>query len=187
MLTDNIARVFETADQTSIETGMTWYDEAHTFARMLGGNKFHRAAGIIAALSPMSGWANNKRKAAQLYRTGDATGLGLYRNADKALRIYKGEDALDVLGGKKVRAFFATIVEPAGDHDPVIDRHAFDIAVGRVTSDKERSTLSRKGEYERFAEAYRTVAISNSIGAAQLQAITWVSWRKTINVGEWRG
>jgi hypothetical protein len=157
---------------------MTWYDDAHNVARNLGGNRFHRAAGVIAALSPMNGWENNKRKAAQLYaQKGDGTNCGLLRNVAKAVAIYNGEDALDILGGDKVRAFYATIVDPSGDHEPVIDRHAFDIAVGMVTNDAARSALSRKGEYQRFSDVYRAAAVKVGIGPSQLQAVTWMQWR----------
>jgi len=186
MLTENILSVYRRATLDDINEGMDWYSDAHEFARTLDSN-IQRSAGIIAALSPMSGWANNKAKARQFYvQDGDGTGIGLFRNVRKAVRIYRGEAPLDVLGGEKVRAFYQTIVDPEGDHNPVIDRHAFDIAMGRVTSDKERSTLSRKGEYARFADAYRVAAKSLDIGTAQLQAITWVTWRNELGK-EWYG
>lgn len=180
---DNIIHVYLSASDSDYAAGMAWYDDAHIFAKSLDPVRFHRAAGVIAALSPMNGWKNNKRKAAQLYsQNGDGTGCGLLRNVAKATLIYRGEDALDVLGGDKVRAFYATIVDPYGDHEPVIDRHAFDIAVGRVTDDETRAQLSRKGEYERFATVYREAALLAGIGAAQMQAITWVAWRSRKNI-----
>lgn len=175
---DNILNIYRTASFAAFSEGMTWYDDAHNFAKSLDPNRFHRAAGVIAALSPMNEWQNNKRKAAQLYaQNGDGSGCGLYRNVDKAVRIYNGEDALDVLGGNKVRAFFLTIVDPTGDHAPVIDRHAFDIAVGERTNDKRRGILSRKGMYERFSETFRDAARITGIGPAQLQAVTWTEWK----------
>jgi hypothetical protein len=179
-MTSNVLDVFNRASESHIREGMAWYDAAHEFARSLD-YRFHRAAGVIAALSPMNKWPNNKAKAAQLYRQGHGEGCGLFRNVDKAMAIYNGEDALDVLGGDKVRSFYLTIVDPAGDHSPVIDRHAFDIAVGMRTSDKVRSLLGRKGEYDRFATVYRDAACSAGIGASQLQAITWCAWR------DWHG
>jgi|SRR6478735_2080831 len=180
---EHVINVYLSASDSDIAEGMAWYDRAHMFAKSLDPLRYHRAAGVIAALSPMNGWANNKAKAAQLYRQeGDGTGCGLYRNVAKATLIYRGEDALDVLGGDKVRAFFSTIVDPTGDHEPVIDRHAYDIAVGRSTNDKIRSSLSRKGEYERFSDVYREAALLAGIGAGQMQAVTWVAWRKRKNI-----
>lgn len=175
--------VYRNASFAAWSEGMTWYDDAHNFAKSLDPMRFHRSAGVIAALSPMNVWSNNKNKAEQLYRQGHGEGCGLYSNVLKAERIYAGEDALDVLGGNKVRAFYLTIVDPYGDHDIVVDRHAFDIAVGKRTSDKARSQLGRKGEYARFCETYRKGALAAGIGAAQFQAVTWCAWRERHNIG----
>lgn len=177
---ENVIRVYLLATEEMYAAGMSWYADANTFARTLDPARFHRAAGVIAALSPMNGWQNNKNKAALLYaQNGGGEGVGLKSNVLKAQRIYAGEDAYDVLGGDKVRAFFSTIVDPYNsDSTPVIDRHAFDIAVGRVTDDKTRGILSRKGEYERFADVYREAAALAGIGSPQMQAVTWMEWRR---------
>jgi hypothetical protein len=186
----NVLSVYRRVDNDAYTAGLSWYDDAHNFARALDPMRFHRAAGIIAALSPMNHWDNNKAKAAMFYAldgkpvwNGKANGIGLAVNVRKAIRIYNGEDALDVLGGDKVRAFYSTIVEPHGDVVPVIDRHAFDIAVGMVTNDDARQALSRKGVYASFANVYREAAMIIGIGSAQLQAITWMQWRKEKGIG----
>lgn len=181
MLTENILSVYRRATPQNIVEGMAWYDDAHSFARTLDPKNPSRGAGVIAALSPMSGWDNNKNKARQLFtQEGDGTGIGMRRNVAKAIDIYNGADPLDILGGNKVRAFYATILDPTGDHNPVIDRHAFDIAMGKQFPNKGRVALERKGEYDRFATAYREAAATIGIGPAQLQAITWVAWRESL-------
>ena len=82
----------------------------------------------------------------------------------------------------EVRAFYRTILDPTGDIDPVIDRHAFDIAVGMRTNEKARGILSRKGVYSEFAHVYREAAKIAGIGSAQMQAITWVAWREALGI-----
>ncbi len=67
MLTENSSSVYRSASFAAWSEGMTWYPEANEFARYLDGNRFHRAAGIISALSPLSSWANNKAKAEKFY------------------------------------------------------------------------------------------------------------------------
>lgn len=189
MLTDNVLSLYRDSSFASWSTGIGWYSDAHAFALSLDSD-VERAAGIIAALSPMSSWNNNMNKAAQLYRQGgNGAGCGMYRNVAKAERIYAGEHPLDVLGGDKVRNFYATIVEPdRDDHMPVIDRHAFDIANGRIGTDSERGTLGRKGVYLTYAEAYREAAGVIGIPVQHLQAITWVEWRDRLDhLGEWAG
>lgn len=181
---ENVLSVFDAASDEALTEGMTWYPRAREAAHAMD-SRFHRSAGVIAALSPMNEWKNNKNQAEKVYALeGNITinpdgsnGIGLSRNVVKALRIYRGEDAMDVLGGKKVRSFYLTILD-SSFHIPVIDRHAFDIAVGMVTNDKARSILSRKSVYEAFANVYREAAIVAGIEPAQLQAVTWVAWKE---------
>ena len=186
--TENVLAVYRGASADAIREGLSWYMDAHNFARTVGGRRpehVARNAGIIAALSPMNGWENNKRKAAEFISrrgriefTVNGNGIGLGANVRKAMAIYSGADPLDILKGDKVRAFYATILDPTGDIDPVIDRHAFDIAVGMRTNDKSRGILSNKGVYSKFANVYREAANEVGIGSAQMQAVTWIAWRE---------
>lgn len=191
---DNVLAVYMGAPFDLIESGLDWYVTAHNTAREMSatyGISVSQAAGIIAALSPMNGWDNNKAKAIQLCEQGgffgvtildngkESNGIGLPANVRKASAIYFGWDSVEnILGGDKVSAFYRTILDPfTADLRPTVDRHAFDIALHRRTSDKERSVLSRKGVYEMFADVYREAATILNVGAAQVQAVTWVSWR----------
>lgn len=176
----NVLSVYRSATADDLREGLSWYLDAHNVAGLMSkehGISVSQAAGIIAALSPMNGWENNKRKAWQLLNTRSGDGIGLRKNVEKAMRILAGDDVLTVLNGDKVTAFYRTILDPFGDIDPVIDRHAFDIAVGERTDDKRRGILGRKGVYGEFANVYREAAIIAGIGSAQMQAITWVAWR----------
>lgn len=177
---DNVLGVYSNATAENLRDGLSWYLDAHNFAKTLDPANVERAAGIIAALSPMSGWDNNKNKAAQLYRqNGDGTGVGMKNNVGKAIAIYNGSNPRDILKGNKVIAFFETIANPTAQTvPPVIDRHAFDIAVGVKTDDRTRGMLSRKGVYGQFAEVYCDAAKIAGIGSAQMQAVTWVAWRE---------
>lgn len=189
----NILAVYNGASSDNLRWGLMWYPTAHNAALRMGGGRaqhLSRNAGIIAALSPMNGWTNNLRKASALVSLrgrvtvvkGQPNGIGLGANVAKAIAIYNGADPLDILNGDKVTAFYRTILDPTGDIDPVIDRHAFDIAVGEPTNDKRRGALSRKGVYLEFAHAYREAAKIAGIGAAQMQAITWVQWRESLGI-----
>src|SRR5690606_30189797 len=108
----NVLAVYNGSHDRAIREGLSRHLDAHNIARTVGGGRaqhFSRNAGIIAALSPMNGWDNNKRKAAQLISqrgriTIDANGsngIGLSKNVEKAIAIYNGADPLDVLGGDK--------------------------------------------------------------------------------------
>lgn len=176
-LVHGILNTYIAASDDIVEEGINWYPRAQDVCRDIAGSKWHRAAGVIAALSPMQRWVNNVTLARRVWEQGHAEGCGLGQNCRKAERIYNGEDALDVLGGEKVTNFFLTILDPSLDPEPVIDRHAFDIAVGKRCNDSERSILQRKGEYARFAAAYREAANRTGLLSWQIQAVTWAEWK----------
>lgn len=185
----NVLSVYRRSTLADAEQGMKWYRAAHQWCVSQAHGRTElvmRNAGIVAALSPMNEWENNKRKAAELiskrgrivFGEDGSNGIGLGNNVRKAIDIYNGAYPLDVLKGDKVRAFYRTILDPFGDIDPVIDRHAFDIAVGKRTNDKARAALQRKGVYDTFAIIYREAARQADIGAAEMQATTWVTWKR---------
>jgi hypothetical protein len=185
-IVENVRQTYLDASFDAFSSGMTWYDHAHEIALLLDSD-IVRAAGIIAALSPMNEWDNNIRQANLIYTLdgeitvvkGQPNGIGLGDNVIKAIRIYRGEHPLEVLGGPKVRSFYATIVNPNDSEvDPVIDRHAFDIAVGMRTNDEARGILSRKSVYQSFVNVYRYAAEIAGITPRQMQAITWVAWKQ---------
>lgn len=192
----NSARILEVwsmATLSEVQDGLDWYNDAARIARNMNPDNWERAAGVIAALSPRLDWGRNIMLAQRAY---DAWNRGddmeahqwgtLKSNADKALRIMRGAYPLDVLGGDKVRAFYLSIVTGTG---VVIDRHAFDVAMGRVTNDETRGALSRKGVYDNFAKRYIMAAEQISgegetVTPAQVQAVTWTVWRRLKNLPE---
>lgn len=178
----NIVRVWEQATVSELSEGMAWYADAHALAVSLSPWNPNEAAGVIAALSPMMGWGQNVNLAVRAYADGSASGA-LFSNVKKANLIMGGERPEDVLGGDKVRAFYGCIADPSSDA-VVVDRHAFDIAVGRVTNNVSRQALGRKGVYQSFGNAYVRAAkvISKATGMdvspSQVQAVTWTVWRR---------
>lgn len=171
----NILDVWRKATPAQLNEGMTWYDTARNSAMELDPKNVERAAGIIAALSPMVNWSRNLEMARFVYANGHANGLGLGGNCRKAEAILSGANPLDILGGDKVRSFYMTIADPANAELVVIDRHAFDIALGRVHSDADRKIGKRV--YRMLSEAYRNAATIANVTPSQMQAVTWVTHR----------
>lgn len=197
-LTRNVTRTYRNATDAHRAHGATWYADARrTAASMLPPGEIYtaRACAVVAALSPRLTWAGNvdaARLACQLWLMGHdrdyfvANVPTLKANALKAWRILEGEAPLDVLGGQKVRAFYACIVSAGEDPNAVcVDMHAHDIAVGRVTDDATRGTLSTLRGYGAIADAYRRAArilsreYGREISPCEVQAATWVAWRAT--------
>jgi hypothetical protein len=172
----NIAKVWARASHTAVADGFKWYETANEIGATIDrvhGFRDGTGAGILAALSPQKAWDVNVSLAWQLSETGYC---GHTRNnVDKANRIRSGENPLDVLGGRKVRAFYSCIV--GVDSEACIDRHAVSIYMGRHCTDRELKLLARVGVYDRIAAAYQRVADENDVPVYVVQAVTWVQWR----------
>lgn len=177
----NIRKAYRRATPADMAQGLAWYGIAADFADELSAIStlgVEQTAGVIAALSPMTGWStnvNNARRLTHEHLRGATTprgGYGFRKNRDKAWRILKGEHPLDVLGGKKVRAFYANIL---GDPDAVtVDRWAIRIAYG----DPEGKMTVSDGEYDVIADAFRAVAAEVELTTHDLQAAVWVYFRR---------
>lgn len=158
---------------TAAEDGLRWYERASDTAAALAagsGLPYARCAGIIAALSPRVSWASNVRAAAAMveaaaYGRAEPMVAGLGANRAKAWRIATGANPADVLGGDKVRAFYANIT---GDLDAVtVDVWAASAALGRPIG-----TISH-GLYVRIADAYRVAAVLRAVAPRTMQAAVW--------------
>lgn len=170
-----ITHAWGNASPQDIADGHAWYAKAHQLALEISPDDVARGAGIIAALSPRISWSRNKVAAqiiADRYRDGQempyVTGV-LQANARKAWRIASGESPDVVLGGQKVKAFYANII---GDHDAVtVDTWAAKIAID------EPPASIRGLLYDDVVHAYRHVARKVGVSPAILQASTWVAIR----------
>lgn len=191
----NVVRAFRSATVADLSEGTDWYRRAHALAVELDPRCPRRAAAVLAVLSPMMSWKRNAELARQAYylagtttnRAAIADGLACLKgNAVKAARILTGDDPDAVVSGPKVRAFWLAICDPSNAEAIVVDRHAVDVAVGRVTDDETRGKLlAGRRRYGQVAECYRQAAVKLSallgrtITPVEVQAVTWVYWRRT--------
>lgn len=174
---ENIIACYSRGTIAQIRTGAHWYDAAHRLALSLSPGDVWRGAGVIAALSPITPWERNQELAVMAFENNGITGGTLGDSCRAANRILNGEHALDVLKGDKVRAFCSAIADPVGSKIATIDRHAHDISMGRIFSDKERGKIN-KATYRELSNAYVIAASELGFSVAQTQAIVWVIWRE---------
>ncbi|SRR6266704_448242 len=186
MLTDaayrrNIRKAWNRATAADLEQGLQWYDDALQRTQEIATGRpltMEAAAGIVAALSPMTGWSTNLENAERiivLHTAGKpmpTRGFGFRKNTAKAWRILDGEHPLKVLGGPKVTAFYHNIL--GSDEFVTVDRWAIRIAYGTP----DAKTTVGKREYEAIAQAFRYVAAELGIPGRHLQAATWVYYRR---------
>ena len=181
MSASNILAVYAQSTVEERTVGREWYADAHRLAVVLAHTPDHRpivtvaqAAGVIAALSPLTPWHRNKELATRAVSDGEASGT-LGNSVRAANRILAGEDPLSVLKSDKVRNFYLSIM---GSTEAVcIDRHAWEVFAGIRYADKDRPAVNR-GRYRLAADAYREAAEGLNLTPTQLQATTWLTWRR---------
>lgn len=165
----NIMRVRKRATDDDVREGMEWYARAHDIAREAG--DVTRGAGIIAALSPRMRWNVNVRLARVAF-TMPLTGGALTMSIDKVNAIRDGAYPLDVMGnGLKTRAFFVNILDPNDSETVTVDTHAIKVA------GLNRDSVGKR-MYNDIANGYRECADYLGILPQQIQAITWITYRR---------
>lgn len=207
----NILRVFRQATPDDVSAGRRWYADARDEARALACILFHTdaptpdqvavTAAVIAVLSQSTGWQlnlRNARTACELAADGasfdevvDGLSSVMFGNMRrKAAAIVLGADPASVVSGPKVTPFWQRIVDAAsgatGPGSVVIDRHAHDIALYRVTDGPTRGaslgSLARRSAFQmayvRAAAQLRRTGEAPGITPAELQAVTWIVWRR---------
>lgn len=183
---NNLLRCYHLATMEERDSGMTWYRDANCEADRLAvenGIDVQQSAGIIAAVSPGLRWERNVACAERIIKGEVLDGLGVrwYDGVWKAEKILRGKAPMHVLRGNKVRAFYACILDPSNRLHVCVDGHAYAIWVGRRVTLDDVPTLNDR-LYTRIAADYANVAYQVGITPCQLQAITWVTWRRLHSV-----
>lgn len=185
----NIFRVYCQASAEEIAAGLQWYQSAHDEAVRLGliptiscnnhSLGYARAAGIIAAVSPGLRWERNVEVAERIIRGESLDGLGVrwYDGVRKARRILAGGIVERILRGPKVRAFYQCILDPEASLSVCIDGHAYAIWAGQRINLDDIPPFNERF-YSRISADYWQCALHVGVKPCQLQAVTWVTWRR---------
>lgn len=174
----NILKVYDRATASEINEGLIWYSRANAEARILH-DKPSVGCAAVAALSPGLRWERNIEAARRVIDGESLDGLGVrwYDGVRKAERIVAGEKPLDVLRGNKVRAFYRCIINPKNSRDVCLDGHAYAIWAGRRMNLLDVPNITDR-MYSAISEDYRQAAELIGILPNQIQAITWIVWRR---------
>jgi hypothetical protein len=200
--TRHIAAMLAMASQTDLADGIEWYDRAKRLSLRLSheyGCTFEQAVGVIAALSPNNRWTRNCTDAEAMIQ---AWAIGVNPESvrvctygamrSKAAQILAlaspdRETIAKILNGRKITAFFLSI---AGVHDAVcVDGHAYAVWIGQRITTTNTPSLGVK-LYADIARAYVLVAkrsaalCGESLTPAQVQAVTWVTYRRLIGLSD---
>ena len=175
----NIRAYYLLSTQNEKVVGLSWYRNARNACTRLA--KIYSlplsvVVGILAALSPRNKWIRNVSDTEQLILLGSSATVSTFNsNKDKALRILNGEPPLDVLSGNKVISFYKC-VNFLGTDEVCVDSHALGVAKGNGERLKSRHVTD--SDYFTIVKAYQEVASVLEIEPKQLQAITWLTYRR---------
>jgi len=181
---ENILTVYRQAHALEVKFGTCWYWNANRMAHrlaLIGRVSVPAVCHVIAALSPNSRWEDNMRDA-EMAVLGKRGPYRCYKaNLKKAKAIIaadrKSEPFKQILKGPKVSAFAHNIQHPRTAGIVTIDAHAYSVAhLWRFTTHgMVRLTEQR---YSEMVAAYVAAAATVGLKPHQLQAITWVTWKR---------
>jgi len=188
--TKNIIAIYKLANASEIKHGLTWYVNANTDCMRIANTlelPLHIVIGVVSALSPNNKWERNIVNAEDLcnaFINGqdmDSIKVSTYHKMkQKAWYILETmpnyDETITILNGKKIVSFFRNI---SGDEtDITIDGHARNIYYNDRQGLTTPNTNIRKLEYLDIQKAYLRASKKLGIKAYELQAITWVTWRR---------
>ena len=189
-LVKNILECHGMATRQEKLDGLQWYNRARRDCRKVAKTKnlsLMKVVGVVAASSPNLGWPKNVPTAEQIIdghmaqiNHEDIDGCMAYKaNRLKGYKVLDGVNRytaiLKTLNGPKISAFFDNIM---GGDSVTVDGHARNIAYAERVGLKSNAANIGKAEYRTIAQAYRDAAAILGIKACDLQAITWVTWRR---------
>src|SRR5210317_1417314 len=190
IITKNIIAVYKMATPDEIKQGIAWYLNATSDCKNIADRlrlPLHIVIGVVSALSPNNKWKRNIVNADELctaFINGqdmDSIKVSTYhkmkQKAWSILRLMPTyDDAVTILNGKKIVSFFKNI---NGDESEItIDGHARNIYYNDRQGLTTPNTNIKKNEYKDIQKAYARASKKLGIKAYELQAITWVVWRR---------
>jgi len=198
MSVENILSVYRMATPEEKRDGIVWYVEAFADCKRIALDlsvATHIVVGVVAALSPNNKWDRNVMNARDLiqgFLNGGhiesikvSTYHAMKNKAWSILDKMPDEDGVSlILNGQKITSFYRNIM---GHDTCTVDGHAKNIYYGVRHGLTENKTNVGKREYFEISKAYveagKKVRVNGrSLKAFEIQAITWVVWRRIHNI-----
>jgi hypothetical protein len=194
---NNLLRYYRLANASELIEGMNWYNDAKQYATELAARfniTLSQVVGIIAAFSPQTGWAENKRYVLS-FLINPKVGLKSEVQNSKARAILNMNNETDIYnalslhkdGALKTKAFFLNILNPDVITDVTIDRHAVAASIQHPDSTEALPDNYRdytKKQYNFLESCYVDAANEMNILPQQLQAIVWTVYRRQRDLKE---
>lgn len=179
---NRIRKILAMATAEEIVDGKVWYTDANKFAQEVAVNyslSLSQVSQLISLLSPQKKWEQNKVDVIN-FLDGETDSIFSTKKTLAECGAVVNEGF--TIPSSRMKTFaFAKCIEEAKDNttDPVvIDRHAIKIAYGQMNA---KPIIITDLRYREAEEAYRIVAMDNGLRAHEVQAITWVAYKRIVN------
>jgi hypothetical protein len=185
---ENILAIFRESDQSEMAHGLNWYPDAKSQSHDIADETelpLHIVVGVVAALSPTNDWNQNIKDAKLFCQTfvdggyfEDVKASTYKKMWEKAWNILSSVDDYEgtakILNGPKITDFYRCI---QGENVCVIDGHAWCIAHNDRRVLQEVPYIGKKHRQE-LQEAYKIAGEKAGLTAYEMQAVTWVTWKR---------
>jgi len=182
---NRINKYMDKATMSEVKQGLQWYHHARLLCIELAGLypvTLSQVAQVISVLSPQKKWETNKLEVVALFNevyNDIKPDFGLFatrKQIEECKQIIKGEFSIP---HKRTKTYsFADNIADNDSIEVTIDRHAL-----RVAYDSADASIDKVSpvQYREAREAYRIVADSKGLKAYEVQAITWVVYKRIVN------
>lgn len=182
---NRVTKWYNIATQQEINAGLVWYNDAQQLCIELA-TKYQvtttQIAQVISVLSPQKKWETNKLETIAFcneFFNGVKPSFNYFatkKSIEECKQILKGDF---LIPSKRTKTFsFADNIANTQSKEITIDRHALRIAYDDKSAKIDKVTPK---QYKIAREAYQIVADSLGITGYQLQAITWVTYKRVVN------
>jgi hypothetical protein len=179
---NRIENILEMATDSEMIEGVKWYEDANEFALKVATEydlTLAQVSQLISLLSPQKRWEQNK---VDVLRFLDGETNGIFSTKRTLAECSAVVDEGFIIPESRMKTFaFAKCIEEAkvNESDPVvIDRHAIKIAYGQMDA---KPIIITDCRYREASEGYRIVAEKYGMKAHQVQAVTWVAYKRIVN------
>ncbi len=181
---EGLLNVYQQATDWEKRQGNSYYDRQR--GRILTTTRNYpldHSVGAFCALSPNNSEKITYRDLIVCSKIADGlipegTKTGAYPvNKAKALRILRGEHPLEVLGGRKVLAFYHNTLNPLNSEHVTIDGHIFSVWKGTRYRVLQVPHIGIR-LYAEIAADIRVAADQSGVSAPQFQATIWLTWKR---------
>jgi hypothetical protein len=183
--TNRINKYMSVATSEEYKKGLNWYKDARELCLILSakyGNTLIQVAQVISVLSPQKKWATNKKEVVSLYSEvfdrlkPNFSYFATKKQIEECKQIMKGEFSIPP---KRIKTYsFADNIANSASSEVTIDRHALRVAYDDKTSSIDKVTLK---QYREARESYRFIANQYGLEAYEVQAITWLVYKRIVN------